>query len=113
MIDTRRIFSVLENSCSALDDSDSYDLIDCLLFETTFSCIMILLSAESYAEYVSRINAWFDVWFSSWLIQDNVIESFCRWSTEMLRLQQQDLRVLYRSRIARVRRSQYYVKNDN
>jgi hypothetical protein len=74
VIDARRLFLI-----NRLDDFNSIDSIDCLFWKTIFSWIMILFSAESYAEYASRINAlWLDLMFFDWF----KITSFCRWSTK-------------------------------
>jgi hypothetical protein len=69
MTDSRRT-SLIDR----FESSVSTDAIDCLSFDAIFSWIMILLQMI-YAD-TTRIRAWFDVWFSSWLIQDNVIEIF-------------------------------------
>jgi hypothetical protein len=52
--DSRRV-SLIDR----FDDSDSIDSIDCLSLKAIFSWIMILLFAESYAKYASRVDAWF------------------------------------------------------
>jgi hypothetical protein len=106
--DSRRI-SLIDR----FDDSDSIDSIDCLFLETIFSWIMILLSAESYAEYASRVNAWFDVWFSSWLIQDNVIEIFLQMIDRDAQISTTRFENFVLFQNSKNNWSQYYVKIDN
>jgi hypothetical protein len=91
--DSRRV-SLIDR----FDDSDSIDSIDCLSLETIFSWIMILLQMI-YAD-TTRVDAWFDLldWFKI------TSEIFLQMIDRKLN-NDKILRVLYRSRIARVQKS--------
>jgi hypothetical protein len=108
IIDSRRV-SLIDR----FDDSDSIDSIDCLSLEAIFSWIMILRSAESYAKYASQINVWFDVWFSSWLIQDNVIEIFLQMIDRNAQTSTTRFESFVSSQNSKNNWNQYYVKIDN
>jgi hypothetical protein len=95
MIDSRRI--------SLIDRFDDSVSTDCFSLETIFSCIMIASSADDLCRYDSNWCS-LDARFSSWLIQDNVIEILLQMIDRVLN-NNDVLRVLYRLRIARVKKS--------
>jgi hypothetical protein len=90
MIDSRRV--------SLIDRFDDFDSTDCLSLKTIFSCIMIVSYADDFCRYDSN---WCLI-RSSWLIQNNFknLSADDRQRTQ----QRQDLKVLYRFRIAKIKK---------